>query len=120
MADVLIVDAVEARRRDIAADLSGAGHVIAQAGNCGAALARLAAASFTLVVVEVVGAETDGIALVKALREKRNPAKLLAYAGAPSAMNAPLLAARAFGADVALYHPFTRAELLAGIDALLP
>lgn len=119
MAGVMIVDAVEARRRGIAADLSDAGHAVAQAGNCDAALAHIAVAPFALVVVEVAGAETDGIALVKTLRDGRNPAKLVAYAGAPLAMNAPLLAARAFGADVALYHPFTRAELLAAIDTLL-
>jgi DNA-binding response OmpR family regulator len=119
VAAVMIVDAVETRRHGIAADLSAAGHAVAQAGNCYAALACIAVAPIALVVVEVAGTETDGIALVKTLRDERNPAKLLAYAGAPLSMNGPLLAARAFGANLVLYHPFTRTELLAAIDALL-
>jgi CheY-like chemotaxis protein len=120
MAWVMIVDAAAARRRGIAADGSATGHAVAEAGNCRAALTHIAAASFALVIVEVVEAATDGIALVKVLRNKRNPAQLLAYAGAPLAMNGPLLAARAFGAKRILYHPFTRSEILATIDELLP
>jgi DNA-binding response OmpR family regulator len=119
MAALMIVDADEARRRGIAADVSAAGYAAAEAGSCSAALMRVAVASFALVVVEVVGAETGGITLVKTLRDERNAAKLLAYAGTSLSMSAPLLAARAFGADDILYHPFTRTEMLAAIARLL-
>jgi CheY-like chemotaxis protein len=118
MAGVMIVDADEARRRGIAADVSAAGYAVAEAGDCSAALVHVAVASFALVIVEVVEAETDGITLVKTLRDERNAAKVLAYAGTSLSMSAPLLAARAFGADGILYHPFTRSEMLTAIARL--
>ncbi len=121
MAHILLVEDSPEVALAVSEILSSAGHTVVEANSGKEALKRLAAARFDAIVSDIWMPEMDGIALLKAIRGSGNDIPVVVISGgapnAPLTYTAPLAAT--FGANMVLYKPFEKAELLKAIDAVL-
>ena len=85
------------------------------------AIKSLRAAEFDVIVSDIWMPEMDGIALLKEIRGAGNDIPVVVISGgapnAPLTYTAPLAAT--FGANIVVYKPFEKAELLKAIETVL-
>jgi CheY-like chemotaxis protein len=120
MPKVLIAAPDGEMRQAVSRALSNAGHRVDAVASGVVALARLASASFDVVVADLAMPGMSGIDLLKALRSASPPIKMVVYTGSGGdvSANTMLLAARAVGADCILYLPFSRDEIVGAVADL--
>jgi CheY-like chemotaxis protein len=121
MAHILLVEDSPEVSLSVREILSAAGHTVEDAASGKEALVCLKAGRFDAIVSDIWMPEMDGIALLKEIRGAGNTIPVVVISGgapnAPLTYTAPLAAT--FGANVVVYKPFERAELLKAIDAAL-
>ena len=119
---VLLVDEDPDVRPAIAAMLTAAGYDVVDLGSGVAALSLFATAHFDVVIADMLMSDVDGVEIVQAVRKASPRCRIIAISGGSARMPAAvgLRRAEAFGADVVLYKPFARAELLAAVGGLAP
>jgi CheY-like chemotaxis protein len=121
MAHILLVEDSPEVSLSVREILSAAGHTVEDAASGKEALVRLKNGRFDMIVSDIWMPEMDGIALLKELRGAGNNIPVVVISGgapnAPLTYTAPLAAT--FGANVVVYKPFERAELMKAIDTAL-
>lgn len=121
MAHILLVEDSPEVSLSVREILTAAGHTVEDAGSGKEALVRLKAGKFHAIVSDIWMPEMDGIALLKEIRGAGNDIPIVVISGgapnAPLTYTAPLAAT--FGANMVVYKPFERAELLKAIDSVL-
>jgi CheY-like chemotaxis protein len=121
MAHILLVEDSPEVSLSVREILTAAGHTVEDASSGKQALVRLKGGRFDAIVSDIWMPEMDGIALLKEIRGSGNTIPVVVISGgapnAPLTYTAPLAAT--FGANVVVYKPFERAELLKAIDAAL-
>lgn len=117
MAHILLVEDSPEVSLSVREILSAAGHSVEDAATGKQALVKLKAGKFDAVISDIWMPEMDGIAFLKAVRGSGNKIPVVVISGgapnAPLTYTAPL--ASTFGANVVLYKPFEKAELLSAL-----
>lgn len=121
MARVLVVEDTPDFRQVMRDILQTAGHEVTEAENGKEAVRKMDAATFDLLVTDVLMPESDGIELIRTLARRGISLPILAVSGGgrnlPAAVSLALT--EAAGAHRTLFKPFRAAELLAVVDDLL-
>ncbi|MBL8835149.1 MAG: response regulator [Alphaproteobacteria bacterium] len=120
MARVLVIDDDEDVREMLALMVGSAGHEVV-APRVGPGLRPVVAAGqYDVVVTDVLMPELDGIEVIKLVRAARPACPIIAISGGSPRMPASvgLKLTEAFGANVVLYKPFERDELIEAIEQL--
>jgi CheY-like chemotaxis protein len=120
MAHVLVVDDEDQMRKLIRLVLQQESHTVMEASNGKNAIKAFQGAGIDLVVSDVVMPDMDGLELIKAIRKNHPRVKILAISGAgKEGPGLYLNIAKQFGADAILMKPFTPAELIERVSALI-
>lgn len=121
MAHILLVEDSPEVSLSVREILAAAGHSVEDAASGKEALSKLTGSKFDAIVSDIWMPEMDGIALLKEIRGAGNDIPVVVISGgapnAPLTYTAPLAAT--FGANIVVYKPFERAELLKAIDTVL-
>jgi CheY-like chemotaxis protein len=121
MAHILLVEDSPEVSMSVREILEVEGHTIEDAATGKEALERLSGGSFDIIVSDIWMPEMDGIALLKEIRGAGNDIPVVVISGgapnAPLTYTAPLAAT--FGANVVIYKPFEKAELLGAVATAL-
>ena len=121
MAHILLVEDSADVSLTVREILASAGHTVTDAASGKEALKCLRAESFDAIVSDIWMPEMDGITLLKEIRGAGNEIPVVVISGgapnAPLTYTAPLAAT--FGANIVLYKPFGKAELLAAVESVL-
>ncbi len=121
MAHILLVEDSPEVSLSVREILAAAGHSVEDATSGKEALVRLKNGRFDAIVSDIWMPEMDGIALLKEIRGAGDNIPIVVISGgapnAPLTYTAPLAAT--FGANVVVYKPFERGELLKAIDSVL-
>jgi two-component system chemotaxis response regulator CheY len=121
MAHILLVEDSPEVSLSVREILASAGHTVEDAASGKEALKKLKASRFDAIVSDIWMPEMDGIALLKEIRGAGNEIPVVVISGgapnAPLTYTAPLAAT--FGANMVVYKPFERAELLKAVDNVL-
>ena len=122
MAHILLVEDSPEVSMSVREILLSAGHTVEEAPNGQAGLTLLKSPSkFDMVISDIWMPEMDGIAFLKHLRGAGNKIPVVVISGgapnAPLTYTAPL--ASTFGANVVVYKPFEKEELLKAVDDVL-
>lgn len=117
MARILLVDDEPLLRETLKTALQGVGHIVAPASNGDAALKMLAAASFDVIVTDVLMPETDGLEMIMRIRKQSNNVRVIAMSGGGRMRNMDMLEfAKNFGADAVIAKPFLPKQLISLIN----
>lgn len=119
MASILLIEIETSLRRSIAHLLAGDGHDVNEARDGREGLRFLRAQRPDIILTDIIMPNADGIEIIAANRQLRQPAKLIAMSGGSGSGPDYLKAAVALGADCGLKKPFHHAELKAAIAACL-
>lgn len=121
MAHILLVEDSPEVSLAVREILSASGHTVEEAASGKQALERLKAGKFDAIVSDIWMPEMDGIAFLKEVRGAGNKIPVVVISGgapnAPLSYTAPL--ASTFGANVVLYKPFEKEELLNALKSVL-
>jgi len=121
MAHILLVEDSPEVSLSVREILASAGHTVEDAASGKEALKKLKASRFDAIVSDIWMPEMDGIALLKEIRGAGNEIPVVVISGgapnAPLTYTAPLAAT--FGANMVVYKPFERTELLKAVDNVL-
>lgn len=121
MAHILLVEDSPEVSLSVREILASAGHTIEDAASGKEALKALKASTFDAIVSDIWMPEMDGIALLKEIRGAGNDIPIVVISGgapnAPLTYTAPLAAT--FGANMVVYKPFEKAELLKAVETVL-
>ena len=121
MADILLVEDSPEVSMTVREILATAGHSVEDAPSGKEALVLLKASKFDLIVTDIWMPGMDGIALLKEIRGAGNTIPVVVISGgapnAPLTYTAPLAAT--FGANMVIYKPFEKDELLKAVDTVL-
>lgn len=121
MARILLVEDSPEVSLSVSEILASAGHSVEEAPSGKEALKRLKAGKFDAIVSDIWMPEMDGIALLKEIRGAGNTIPVVVISGgapnAPLTYTAPLAAT--FGANLVVYKPFEKAELLKAVETVL-
>lgn len=121
MAHILLVEDSPEVSLSVREILASAGHTTEEAASGKEALKALKGSKFDAIVSDIWMPEMDGIALLKEIRGAGNDIPVVVISGgapnAPLTYTAPLAAT--FGANVVVYKPFEKAELLKAIETVL-
>ncbi len=121
MAHILLVEDSPEVSLTVREILASAGHTVEDAASGKEAIKCLKAGKFDAIVSDIWMPEMDGIALLKEIRGAGNNIPVVVISGgapnAPLTYTAPLAAT--FGANVVVYKPFEKAELLKAVDNVL-
>ncbi len=121
MAHILLVEDSPEVSLSVQEILASAGHTTEETASGKEALRALKAGKFDAIVSDIWMPEMDGIALLKEIRGAGNDIPVVVISGgapnAPLTYTAPLAAT--FGANVVVYKPFEKAELLKAIETVL-
>ncbi len=121
MAHILLVEDSSEVSLSVREILASSGHTVEDAASGKEALKKLKASRFDAIVSDIWMPEMDGIALLKEIRGAGNEIPVVVISGgapnAPLTYTAPLAAT--FGANMVVYKPFERAELLKAVDNVL-
>ena len=118
MARVLIVDDDAALRAGIAETLGDLGHVAEQVGDGAAGLARLALGGIDAVLLDLRMPGMDGLAVLRALREKGGVLPVAVLTAVPTAANT--IEAMRLGAVDFIAKPIGREALAALVARMVP
>ncbi|MFN0043058.1 MAG: response regulator transcription factor [Alphaproteobacteria bacterium] len=120
MATILVIDDDDGVRKLIATLLERAQHRVIEATDGVAGLKAFKAASFDLVITDLIMPEKEGLETIRELRMDGGDVKILAISGGFPGNPIDILdMARNLGADAVLGKPFTPAALLAEVARLL-
>ena len=120
MAKILICDDDELYRQIAEVAFTGSGHELTFVENGYAALARLKAGKFDLIVTDLVMPDKDGLEIIREIRDTDINIPILAISGGLTALKGPLLiAASALGANAVGEKPFRPNVLREQAEALL-
>ena len=120
MAAILVIDDDGAVRKLIAMILERAQHRVVEAADGIKGLKAFKAASFDLVITDLIMPEKEGLETIRELRLDGGEVRILAISGGFPGNPIDILdMARSLGADAALGKPFTPDALLAEVDRLL-
>ena len=121
MAHILLVEDSPEVSLTVREILETAGYTVDEADSGSAALKVLKAKKYDLIVSDIWMPGMDGIALLKEIRGSGNNIPVVVISGgapnAPLTYTAPLAAT--FGANIVVYKPFEKAELLKAIATVL-
>ena len=121
MAHILLVEDSPEVSLSVREILASAGHTTEEAASGKQALKALKGSTFDAIVSDIWMPEMDGIALLKEIRGAGNDIPVVVISGgapnAPLTYTAPLAAT--FGANMVVYKPFEKAELLKAIETVL-
>ncbi len=121
MAHILLVEDSPEVSLTVREILESANHTVDDADSGTAALKVLKANKYDLIVSDIWMPGMDGIALLKEIRGSGNNIPVVVISGgapnAPLTYTAPLAAT--FGANVVIYKPFEKAELLKAVAMVL-
>jgi two-component system chemotaxis response regulator CheY len=121
MARILLVEDSPEVSLSVHEILASAGHTVKEAASGKEAIKALREGAFDAIVSDIWMPEMDGIALLKEIRGAGNDIPVVVISGgapnAPLTYTAPLAAT--FGANMVVYKPFEKAELLKAIEAVL-
>ena len=121
MAHILLVEDSPEVSLSVREILASAGHTVEDVASGKQALKALKASTFDAIVSDIWMPEMDGIALLKEIRGAGNDIPVVVISGgapnAPLTYTAPLAAT--FGANMVVYKPFEKAELLKAIESVL-
>lgn len=118
---ILVADDEEGIRQLLAHWLGRAGYQVTCV-DCGLEAARaLRARPFDLIITDIVMPDGDGFELITEFRRAQPATRILAISGGGKYLQGPdcLRMARGLGAHGAVMKPFTREQLLAGVDAVM-
>ena len=120
MAKILICEDDELYQQIAEAAFAGSGHEVTMAANGRQAISHLRAASFDLVVTDLLMPDKDGLEVISAIRERSSQIPILAMTAGLASLKEPLLvAASALGANDVIRKPFRPIALREQVDALL-
>jgi CheY-like chemotaxis protein len=120
MAKILICDDDELYRQIAEVAFTGSGHELTFVENGYAALSRLKAGKFDLIVTDLVMPDKDGLEIIREIRDTDSNIPILAISGGLTVLKAPLLvAATALGANAVVEKPFRPNVLREQAEALL-
>lgn len=119
MLRILVVDDEEPIRRLVERMLATSGHEVTVASNGVKALRQLDAASFDLVITDLVMPELEGLQLLRELRARHSPPKVIAMSSGGRGGANYLEMAASLGASATLPKPFTQRELTDTIARVL-
>lgn len=120
MATILIIDDEPAILRTIGRILAKAGYRVVSASNGRDGISSFVAEAPSLVVIDILMPEKDGIETIRELLAIRPDVRLLAIAGGGKVEgNFYLDLANRFGAQAHLAKPFAPGELLGAVATLL-
>ena len=124
MARILLVEDSPEVSLSVREILASVGHTVEEAPSgkeALKALKALKAGKFDVIVSDIWMPEMDGIALLKEIRGAGNAIPVVVISG--GAPNAPLTyttpLAATFGANLVVYKPFEKAELLKAVETVL-
>jgi CheY-like chemotaxis protein len=121
MAHILLVEDSPEVSLSVREILASAGHTVEETASGKEAINSLRKSHFDLIVSDIWMPEMDGIALLKEIRGAGNDIPVVVISGgapnAPLTYTAPLAAT--FGANIVVYKPFEKAELLKAVEAVL-
>jgi CheY-like chemotaxis protein len=121
MARILVVDDDRAIRESITLLLSSVGYDVVEAADGRDGLAKISAAHFDVLIVDIFMPGMDGLETIREVRRHQPGLPIIVMSGLAfrSASSSPpdfLTIATKLGAVQALYKPFRPRELLAAID----
>jgi len=121
MTRVLVVDDDEDVRTMLVEMLASAGFEARAAATGLAALDEARAADCDVLVTDLLMPDADGLDVIKAARQSAHPPAIVAISGGSPRLPASigLRLCEAFGADRVLYKPFSKAELVETVNAVL-
>ena len=120
MAKILICEDDELYCQIAEAAFAGCDHEVLFAANGRQAIAHLTSCEIDIVVTDLVMPDTDGLEVIRAIREKSATTPILAMSAGLSTLKQPLLvAATALGANDVIQKPFRPAALRERVEALL-
>jgi two-component system chemotaxis response regulator CheY len=121
MAHILLVEDSPEVSLSVREILATAGHTVDEASTGKRALETLKKSTFDLIITDIWMPEMDGIAFLKEIRGAGNDVPVVVISGgasnAPLTYTAPLAAT--FGANIVVYKPFEKAELLKAVSNAL-
>ena len=121
MAHILLVEDSPEVSMTVREILENASHTVDDVDSGAAALKVLKTNKYDLIVSDIWMPGMDGIALLKEIRGSGNNIPVVVISGgapnAPLTYTAPLAAT--FGANIVIYKPFEKAELLKAIATVL-
>jgi len=121
MAHILLVEDSPEVSLSVREILASAGHTVEETASGKEAINSLRKSRFDLIVSDIWMPEMDGIELLKEIRGAGNDIPVVVISGgapnAPLTYTAPLAAT--FGANIVVYKPFEKAELLKAVEAVL-
>jgi sigma-B regulation protein RsbU (phosphoserine phosphatase) len=120
MARILLIEDNDFIRAMLRETLELARHTVIEARNGAEGVELFRQAGADLVITDIVMPNTDGLAVVMALREHVPPVHIIAISGAGPSAEDYLARAYRLGAVKVLLKPFSIAALLAVVDELLP
>lgn len=115
---VLVIDDDEEILDIVSAFLHGAGHEVQATTSAKRAMDWLESGRFDALVTDVLLPEIDGVEIMRLVRKKYPDMWTVAISGGTSRFPASsaLRLTELFGADRALFKPFSEAELLASLE----
>lgn len=118
---ILVIDDEPALREILSRVLIDAGHRVTGAGNGKEASKVLAAATFDIVLTDVIMPEKDGMQVISELRKKFPGIRIIAMSGGGHVSRDQYLKiAKGLGAHAVLEKPFANQVLLSTIEGLVP
>jgi len=118
MSRILIVEDSKSARMFIKNILNEAGHETMEAENGNVCLKILENEKFDLIIMDIVMPEKEGIETIMISKEKYPELPVIAISGV-SLSETYLKSAKRFGADLTLYKPFNKEEILEAIGKIL-
>lgn len=118
---ILVADDEEGIRQLLSHWLQRAGYQVTCV-DCGQEAARaLRARPFDLIITDIVMPDGDGFELITEFRRAQPATRILAISGGGKYLQGAdcLRMAKGLGAHGAVMKPFTREQLLAGVDAIM-
>jgi two-component system, NtrC family, response regulator AtoC len=120
MARILLIEDNDAIRSLLRDTLEHAGHTLIEARNGAEGLDLFRQAGADLVLTDMVMPGTDGLDVVRGLRDMASLVKIIAISGAGERGEDYLALAHDMGGVRVLLKPFTADVLMTAIDELLP
>lgn len=121
MAKILVIDDDGAIRRLISRILVPAGHEVIEASGGKLGLEMSGAEQPSIIIVDILMPDTDGIETIRSLVAARSSVGIIAISGGGLGSSKFYLdMATKLGAHRFLEKPFTRMDLLTAINSLLP
>ena len=120
MPRILVIDDEDLLRETIREMLEAAGYEVTEECDGAAGVRTFAESGADLVLTDIIMPKKDGIRTIWEIKQMSPNAKIIAMSGGvPGGPRSDLPLAETYGAQRSLQKPFTRAELLGAVAALV-